>query len=262
MLRLLAERVGSRARLAFEPRVRGSSPRARGAALVDPAGRPRPGNSTRPSVFVSRVRREGEGQPVQIRAPEPRVETSGAPRSADAPPLRDAMRALVRKVHPDLFASGPAGASEVNDDSLKTIQGVLDAVTKSKSIPDAGIKRLRFYVRDESAPEGTRASSPSPSKPPAEIAATSSPGSSPSSSTPSACPPPSSGNRAIGNTARRAPRTPATAATSPRDGTFTLSPEDTRPTRERHPPPPLRRLRLHRPRPLPPGLTARGAVVR
>lgn len=80
----------------------------------------------------------------------------GAPRAADAPPLRDAMRALVRKVHPDLFASGPAGASEVNDDSLKTIQGVLDAVTKSKSIPDAGIKRLRFYVRDESAPEGTR----------------------------------------------------------------------------------------------------------
>ena len=59
---------------------------ARGAALVHPAGRPRPGNSTRPSVFVSGVRREGEGQPVQIRAPEPRVETSGrAPLGGRAP---------------------------------------------------------------------------------------------------------------------------------------------------------------------------------
>ena len=107
-------------------------------------------------MFVSRVRREGEGQPVQIRAPEPRVETSGrAPLGGRAPASRRDARARA-KVHPDLFASGPAGASEVNDDSLKTIQGVLDAVTKSKSIPDAGIKRLRFYVRDESAPEGTR----------------------------------------------------------------------------------------------------------
>lgn len=66
------------------------------------------------------------------------------------------MRSLVRAVHPDLFASGPAGASAVNDESLKTIQGVLDAVTKSRVIPDAGIKRLKFYVRDAAAPEGVR----------------------------------------------------------------------------------------------------------
>ena len=72
------------------------------------------------------------------------------------PPLKDAMRRLVRAVHPDLFASGPAGASAVNDESLKTIQGVLDAVTKSRVIPDAGIKRLKFYVRDAAAPEGVR----------------------------------------------------------------------------------------------------------
>ena len=66
------------------------------------------------------------------------------------------MRRLVRAVHPDLFASGPVGASAVNDESLKTIQGVLDAVTKSRTIPDAGIKRLRFFVRDAEAPEGVR----------------------------------------------------------------------------------------------------------
>tara|TARA_B110000977_G_scaffold185279_1_gene249936 strand:+ start:19930 stop:21054 length:1125 start_codon:yes stop_codon:yes gene_type:complete len=72
------------------------------------------------------------------------------------PPLKDAMRKLVRKVHPDLFASGPPGASAVNDESLKTIQGVLDAVTKSKQIPDAGIKRLKFFVKDVEKPEGVR----------------------------------------------------------------------------------------------------------
>ena len=66
------------------------------------------------------------------------------------------MRQLVRAVHPDLFATGPVGASAVNDESLKTIQGVLDAVTKSRTIPDAGIKRLKFFVRDEAAPEGVR----------------------------------------------------------------------------------------------------------
>jgi hypothetical protein len=70
--------------------------------------------------------------------------------------LRLAVRAFVRAVHPDLFASGPAGAAAVNDESLKTIQGVLDAVTKSKSIPAAGIKRLKFYVRDSASPEGVR----------------------------------------------------------------------------------------------------------
>jgi hypothetical protein len=82
--------------------------------------------------------------------------TESAPRHLAPPPLKDAMRSLVRAVHPDLFASGPAGASAVNDESLKTIQGVLDAVTKSRVIPDAGIKRLKFYVRDAAAPEGVR----------------------------------------------------------------------------------------------------------
>ena len=66
------------------------------------------------------------------------------------------MRRLVRAVHPDLFAAGPVGASAVNDESLKTIQGVLDAVTKSRVIPNAGIKRLKFFVRDAAAPEGVR----------------------------------------------------------------------------------------------------------
>ena len=167
----------------------------------------------------------------------------------------------MRKVHPDLFASGPAGASEVNDDSLKTIQGVLDAVTKSKSIPDAGIKRLRFYVRDESAPEGTRVV-------PFTFKTT--------------------GGDCRNLVARQLTQlfdavgvpsafkwepgdwehSPKSAENASNRGDVAEgwnlypSPEDTRPTRERHPPPPLRRLRLHRPRPLPPGLTARGAVVR
>ena len=76
--------------------------------------------------------------------------------NGDAPPLKVVMKGLVRKVHPDLFRSGPPGAAEVNDDSLKEIQGLLDAVTKSKSIPLSGIKRLKFYVHDDSAPEGVR----------------------------------------------------------------------------------------------------------
>ena len=100
------------------------------------------------------------GEPATDRAsadpasPDERKETAAS--RATPPPLKDAMRRLVRAVHPDLFASWPVGASAVNDESLKTIQGVLDAVTKSRTIPDAGIKRLRFFVRDAEAPEGVR----------------------------------------------------------------------------------------------------------
>ena len=100
------------------------------------------------------------GEPATDRAsadpasPDERKDTAAS--RATPPPLKDAMRRLVRAVHPDLFASGPVGASAVNDESLKTIQGVLDAVTKSRTIPDAGIKRLRFFVRDAEAPEGVR----------------------------------------------------------------------------------------------------------
>lgn len=156
MLRLLAERVGSRARLAFGPRVRGSSPPLAVQPWSTPPVVPVPGTPPAPPCSSRGFAAKVKGNRSKSARPNRASKPQGAPRSADAPPLRDAMRALVRKVHPDLFASGPAGASEVNDDSLKTIQGVLDAVTKSKSIPDAGIKRLRFYVRDESAPEGTR----------------------------------------------------------------------------------------------------------
>ena len=79
-------------------------------------------------------------------------------RNANAPPLKEAMRALLKKVHPDLFRDKPelAGAAETNDESLKVIQGILDAVTKSKSTPERGNKRLKFYVRDESVPGGVR----------------------------------------------------------------------------------------------------------
>jgi hypothetical protein len=53
----------------------------------------------------------------------------------NAPPLKDVMKKLVRKVHPDLFASGPAGASAENDESLKVLQCVLDAVGRCTLTP-------------------------------------------------------------------------------------------------------------------------------
>ena len=71
-------------------------------------------------------------------------------------PLKDAMAELVAKVHPDLFASGPAGAGETNDESLKAIQTVLDSVTRDKTTPNAGIKRLKFFVKDDESPQGVR----------------------------------------------------------------------------------------------------------
>mgnify|MGYP006172232101 FL=1 len=71
-------------------------------------------------------------------------------------PLKDAMAELVQKVHPDLFASGPAGAGETNDESLKAIQTVLDSVTRDKTTPNAGIKRLKFFVMDDESPQGVR----------------------------------------------------------------------------------------------------------
>ena len=70
--------------------------------------------------------------------------------------LKDAMAELVSKVHPDLFASGPAGAGETNDESLKAIQTVLDSVTRDKTTPNAGIKRLKFFVMDDESPQGVR----------------------------------------------------------------------------------------------------------
>jgi hypothetical protein len=66
------------------------------------------------------------------------------------------MAELVSKVHPDLFASGPAGAGETNDESLKAIQTVLDSVTRDKTTPNAGIKRLKFFVMDDESPQGVR----------------------------------------------------------------------------------------------------------
>jgi len=34
------------------------------------------------------------------------------------------------------------------------LAGVLDSVTKSKEMPNAGFQRLKFYIRDDAAPEG------------------------------------------------------------------------------------------------------------
>ena len=109
--------------------------------------------SGRPADGARGGKAQGPGQGTRSK-----LKKKSRPDSA-APPLREAMKALVRKVHPDLFRSGcfpVENAAEINDESLRTIQGVLDAVTKSRSIPHAGIRRLRFYVRDAEAPEGVR----------------------------------------------------------------------------------------------------------
>ena len=108
-------------------------------------------------AFASKVKGTARPRPARPPRPDRPPKGSSSPRDASAlPPLKEAMRRLVRLVHPDLFASGPAGAAEVNDESLKAIQGVLDSITRSKRLPDAGVRRLRFYVRDPIAPEGVR----------------------------------------------------------------------------------------------------------
>ena len=101
-------------------------------------------------------------KPARNRAPKPATEAArpnkskGQSSTESSVPLKDAMAKLVAKVHPDLFASGPAGAGETNDESLKAIQTVLDSVTRDKTTPNAGIKRLKFFVHDDESPEGVR----------------------------------------------------------------------------------------------------------
>ena len=101
-------------------------------------------------------------KPARNRAPKPATEAArpnkskGQSSAGSSVPLKDAMAKLVAKVHPDLFASGPAGAGETNDESLKAIQTVLDSVTRDKTTPNAGIKRLKFFVHDDESPEGVR----------------------------------------------------------------------------------------------------------
>ena len=101
-------------------------------------------------------------KPAKNRAPKPATEAArpnkskGQSSAESSVPLKDAMAKLVAKVHPDLFASGPAGAGETNDESLKAIQTVLDSVTRDKTTPNAGIKRLKFFVHDDESPEGVR----------------------------------------------------------------------------------------------------------
>ena len=101
-------------------------------------------------------------KPARNRASKPATEAArpnkskGQSSAESSVPLKDAMAKLVAKVHPDLFASGPAGAGETNDESLKAIQTVLDSVTRDKTTPNAGIKRLKFFVHDDESPEGVR----------------------------------------------------------------------------------------------------------
>ena len=142
------ERVGGRRWLtAAHPLAADATVFSRGFASV------KGGRASRGEPRASRERGGGGGKSAK------RGKAKGASSaSSDAPPLREVLKNLVRVVHPDLFASsGPEGAAEANDESLKVIQGVLDAVTKSKSIPNAGIKRLKFYVKDADAPDGVRA---------------------------------------------------------------------------------------------------------
>ena len=35
----------------------------------------------------------------------------------------------------------------MNEDTLAYLQGILDAITKSKELPPSGVKRLQFYVK-------------------------------------------------------------------------------------------------------------------
>ena len=143
-------------------------PRAHLAGWRTPCHRAAEAHGTQTRAYASKVKRGVRVTSQRVTLPvmgseKPDLQSSDAinptanPKKPETPPaLKDAMRKLVRVVHPDLFASGPPGASAVNDESLKTIQGVLDAVTKSRQIPDAGIKRLRFYVKDSGTPEGVR----------------------------------------------------------------------------------------------------------
>lgn len=132
----------------------------RHATLAAAAAGPTTAHSADTTVFS-----RGFASTNGTRAREPRMnERDGGGASArrkgkadsDGPALREVFKRFVLRVHPDLFASGPAGTAEVNNDSLKVLQGLLDAVTKSKRIPNAGINRLKFFVRDDDAPEGVR----------------------------------------------------------------------------------------------------------
>ena len=76
--------------------------------------------------------------------------------AGDAPTLKANMTALVRLVHPDVLAATHPELSRVNADALAHVQGTLDGVQKSKQLPGAKVRRLRFYVRDADGASGVR----------------------------------------------------------------------------------------------------------
>jgi hypothetical protein len=84
--------------------------------------------------------------------------TRGVATTATATPtLRQSMTALVRVVHPDVLASTHPEHARTNADALAHLQGTLDGVQKRRELPGAKVRRLRFYVRDETRAEGVRA---------------------------------------------------------------------------------------------------------
>ena len=73
------------------------------------------------------------------------------------PTLRQSMTALVRLVHPDVLAATHPEHARANGDALAQLQGTLDGVRKRRErLPGAGVRRLRFYVRDDARAEGVR----------------------------------------------------------------------------------------------------------
>jgi len=73
-----------------------------------------------------------------------------------APSLKANMTALVRLVHPDVLSSTHPELAKANAEALAYVQGTLDGVQKSKTLPGAKVMRLRFYVRDGARANGVR----------------------------------------------------------------------------------------------------------
>lgn len=63
------------------------------------------------------------------------------------PDFQSLLRALYKKVHPDLLRSNYPEQAAVNESSMQIMNGLLSTLKEVNSYPPQGVKQIPFYVR-------------------------------------------------------------------------------------------------------------------
>jgi hypothetical protein len=67
----------------------------------------------------------------------------------DLPKFQTLMRAMYRKVHPDLLKASHPELSKVNDSSMQILNSVITSIKKYNDFPPQIVKSIPFYIIDD-----------------------------------------------------------------------------------------------------------------